>query len=513
MTATFSADFKHEFEQERNLWLRKRFLWYTAILSCLNVVNLVGTIFVLGRQSSLPTSLLVFSLMLGMGNIAVYAAPFFFVRQSKLILNRKAIIRMLFWILIINGVLLLMGQIIGGDVGKSLSNVEVTGELSFMQRGLAWLAGVFLTHVIASLFIPWTPRECLRPMKYLVGLFILSMLVVAIGPEMPLWHLPILALISLLIPLPGMGIAWWRHSRFKDRFHYKALRGRYGQMKRELVDARRLHEALFPQPIQNGNVRFSYCYEPMRQIGGDFLFTHTFPSLALENTESEPVSIVIVDVTGHGIPAALTVNRLHGELERIFAEDPDVPPGEVLRMLNRYVHLTLSRHSVFATALCLRVDPLQNIVAWASGGHPPAFLQGVDDTLEELGSTAIVLGAVPGSEFDPGERSHKFMPGDSLLAYTDGAIEAKNVKGVMLRVEGLRKIIASVVPDSGPAGWASAVLREIDRFRHGPAEDDTLVVEMYRPLIPAAALTRSSAQVPTARQLDSVAPTKIAERS
>ncbi|MFG0257564.1 MAG: PP2C family protein-serine/threonine phosphatase [Phycisphaerales bacterium JB043] len=510
MTATFSADFKHEFEQERSSWLRKRFLWYTGILACLNLLQLIGLIIVLGGLD-MATLLKIVSVLLAVGNILIYAAPFMYVYRSTIVLEYKEIVQLLFWIIIINGFYVLLSQVVGGEVGQKLSSVNATGDADLMTNGVAWLGGIFVSHFIASLFIPWTAREALRPMVYLLVPFNLFVVIgVVLAKLSVLQGLGLIAM-SIVPPLPGMAIAWWRHSRFKDRFHYKALRGRYGQMKRELVDARRLHESLFPQPIESGSVRFTYSYEPMRQIGGDFLFTHTFPSLDPDE-ENEPVSIVLVDVTGHGIPAALTVNRLHGELERIFGEDPDIGPGEVLRMLNRYVHLTLSRHSVYATALCLRVDPRASRIGWASGGHPPAFLRGVDGTLTELGSTALVLGAVTGGDFDPGEESHPFVRGDGLIAYTDGAIESKNAKGQMLRIEGLRGIIASVVPDQGRAGWAGAILREIDLFRHGPAEDDTLVVELYRPLV--AADLRSKAGVPSERdQSDASAPTSMAERS
>ncbi|MHC4975278.1 MAG: PP2C family protein-serine/threonine phosphatase [Planctomycetota bacterium] len=510
MTATFSADFKHEFEQERSSWLRKRFLWYTGILACLNIIQIVGLVFVL-VDVEMSALLKIVSVMLGVGNVLIYAAPFMYVLRSQVLLEYKEIVQLLFWIIIINGFYIFLSQIVGGEVGAKLSSVSATGEPSPMQNGAAWLGGVFLSHFIASLFIPWTPREALRPMLYLLIAFNTLVILGIFFTTLSLLQGLGLVALSTVPPLPGMAIAWWRHSRFKDRFHYKALRGRYGQMKRELVDARKLHESLFPPPIDSGSVRFSYSYEPMRQIGGDFLFTHTFPTLGVDD-DNEPVSIVLVDVTGHGIPAALTVNRLHGELERIFGEDPDIGPGEVLRMLNRYVHLTLSRHSVYATALCLRVDPRGHRIAWASGGHPPAFLRGVDGTLTELGSTALVLGAVTGSDFDPGEESHPFVRGDGLIAYTDGAIESKNAKGQMLRIEGLRAILASVVPDPGMDGWAGAILREIDMYRHGPAEDDTLVVELFRPLVSMSA-GKPPREGNSEDQSQLGEPTSIAERS
>src|SRR5690606_28540475 len=98
----------------------------------------------------------------------------------------------------------------------------------------------------------------------------------------------------------------------------RALATRYGEFRRELTDARRIHESLFPKPKCEGDVHFLYLYEPMRQIGGDYLFVSCAPT---DDGRREMLSFVVIDVTGHGIPAALTVNRLHGELSRLFAED------------------------------------------------------------------------------------------------------------------------------------------------------------------------------------------------
>ena len=198
---------------------------------------------------------------------------------------------------------------------------------------------------------------------------------------------------SPLIALPGTAICWFRDSRRLEKYKLRFLQQRYGEVRRELTDARKIHESLFPAEVEHGAVRMTYRYEPMRQIGGDFLFVCPAPMQGAGDG-GDGLNVVLIDVTGHGIPAALTVNRLHGELERIFAEDPLIPPGEVLALLNRYVHLTLAPHSIYGTAVCVRIDPGSGKLEFASGGHPPAFLRGVDGTLERLDSTSFVLGAL-----------------------------------------------------------------------------------------------------------------------
>lgn len=346
------------------------------------------------------------------------------------------------------------------------------------------LGSVFLTHLIACLFLPLTPGESFRP---LVPLMALSAGVSAVyWPGLGLFVLGLA--LTALVGVPGAAVCYWRQSRFQDKFHFKALRRRYGEMKQELTDARRIHEALFAKPLLEGAVRMDYRYEPMRQIGGDYLYARFSPSV---HGAAPALNVVLLDVTGHGIPAALTVNRLHGELERLFAEHPMATPGFILQCLNRYVHLTLASHSVYVTALCIRVDPnprdgadgrrWRGSLEWASGGHPPAFVRSVDGRINSLDSTAFVLGACHGDDFQHGELASDFGPGDRLIMYTDGAIEARNREGRMLRIEGFQRVVASLHPKEGQS-VAAEVLAAVERFRFGPPADDTLVVEISRPL-------------------------------
>jgi serine phosphatase RsbU (regulator of sigma subunit) len=259
-------------------------------------------------------------------------------------------------------------------------------------------------------------------------------------------------------------------------------------MRRELVDARRLHEALFPSPLSSGPLRFGYLYEPMRQIGGDYVFDRPHPQPRAEGDHFEFFNMLLVDVTGHGIAAALTVNRLHGEIERLFAENPEIGPGEILSALNRYVHLTLANHSIYVTALCLRVDLVGGVIEYASGGHPPAFIargvmSGRSNEIEQLESTSVVLGACAAGDFDPGVRRVPFAPGDTLIAYTDGAIETRNAENRMLGLKGLRECLeTATLAGAHLHGFAPAVLQAVEKHRSGPVADDTLIVEIRRPL-------------------------------
>lgn len=517
MTATVTSDFREEFEAERLRWLRKRFLWYTGINGALGVLGVLIAASMFFAAPERVYGFVTLGVVINVIAAGLFVALFMHVRNHQRPFSRHRLVAFVYWLIVLSGLIQLPALHVGARIGEAISQEQMQAQVvegsdaapaladptaaeqlsdtesddggadpatsdarapSSVRFGAQWLSNVFITHLLASLFIPWSPREAVRPLIPLLLLFAVFTLI--FGDGSLTWRIVTVAG-APLVGLPGVAWSAWRIGRFRDRFHARVLRRSYGEMKRELVDARKIHEALFPEPILTGPVRFVYKYEPMRQIGGDFLFAHRFPGLA--EHDNEPLSIVMIDVTGHGVPAALTVNRLYGELARLFAEDPDIHPGEVLTALNSYVHYTLAAHSVYATALCVRVDPRLDLLEWASGGHPPAFVRTVDGRLERLDSTAFVLGACHGEDFDDGRKSVRFGRGDALIAYTDGAIEARDARGKMVGVEGFQRWVASVRPDpEEDSGWAAALLREVDRHRFGSPADDTLIVEIYRPL-------------------------------
>ncbi len=537
MTTSVTTEFREEFESERERWLRRRFLWYTGVVIGMNLLGLgsglLAVKFVSSLGGEMPGGWANF--MLSVALTLLYLGAFAYARRH--LMSRERMLRLVTVLILIYGgaTILATPFIVPYQIDRQAERIAArraereaasaaSGERSaaapsgaaqtpqsppeekvtvrtgggmqvaledeegmfldpaqrerMVARAIVLnnsLAAIFFLHFFACLFLPWSPRESIRP---IVPLLLLNAIVALCYIRLVPVGGTISIVASPLVAVPGALICWWRQSRFKDRFHFRMLKGRYGEMKQELGYARRIHESLFPPPLRQGAVQFEYRYEPMRQIGGDYLYARSVP---LPGRKLPVLNLVIIDVTGHGIGAALTVNRLHGEIDRQFGENPETGPGRLLKGLNDYLHHTLSSHSVYATALCVHVDPNEGKLAWASAGHPPAFLRGIDATLDRLESTALVLGACRGDDFDANEQTVRFVPGDVLIAYTDGAIECRNAQGRLLGVTGLQRIVAGARPDED-GGWASAVIREVDAYRHGPVRDDTLLVEVFRPV-------------------------------
>lgn len=544
LSATVTGEFRYEFEAERATWLRTRFVWYAGVLIALVGLSASVNLGLLGygivepmlpetwvedvdgaapageRSTPEPDAGAVAAEDDGEDEQAAGPGPddaapgadgeeddegpvrvrarvggsvpaLGFVSDSlRLIvvivalrwvlrrptIGRDGVLRAVWAVILITGGVDMLVAPLAGYAGILASGQppEAARQVLGAMAGPMVLLPVMIAHLFASLFLPWTARESLRPV---VPLMVLSVVIAAVfgvlAADRTAWMILVTALVAPLAAVPGLAVVWFRNSRFRKRFGERMLRTRYGELKRELVDARRIHEDLFPEVIEDGPVTLRYVYEPMRQIGGDLLFAHPAPDGSL--------TVLLIDVTGHGVSAALAVNRLHGELSRELGEQPDAAPGDLLAGLNAYLHHTLAVHSVYATAIAARVDPSRDELVYASAGHPPAFLRTADGRLDRLDSTTLLLGACRRQDFVTNERTLRMMAGDRLLLVTDGATEAVNPDGRMLRIDGMQRVAASVGP-TADRHWASAAADAVDDWRAGPPRDDTLIVEVARPV-------------------------------
>lgn len=337
---------------------------------------------------------------------------------------------------------------------------------------------VFSSHFVACIFMPWTLRESLIPGGVIVAAFAATISFDWINGGVSSYFVGITCVIAAGTIVPGALLCWWRHSVFSKEFRLKFESGRYQELRSDLLSARRIHETCLPAEVLTGPALISYAYRPMRDIGGDLIF---------HRSHGDEHLVAIIDVTGHGIAAALTVNRLLGELERIVAEHPDgaLPsPGQLLTGLNEYTRLILAEHGLYLSAMVFAIDPPSRTLRYASAGHPTAFVLSADRKPEDLESTAPLLGVLAPEEFEPAEVSLALAPGQLVLAYTDGATDTQRPDATTLRTAGLRELVESIhrTHELGPTQLASAVLLRLRAVRgHDEPEDDTLIVVLGIP--------------------------------
>ena len=272
-----------------------------------------------------------------------------------------------------------------GHRGKArLPHLLATLRSIAAQQGVT-LFFILMLHLIASLLVDLSPRDGLRIYVPMVLIYALGL---ALDRYLSTSAALRLAIIAPIVGLPGLLWSLWRHRAFADQFLARAMVERYDRVTREVAEARRVHEAMFPPPVTRGKVHIHYRYEPMLDIGGDFLFIH--PLSASRTAADVPISIVVIDVTGHGFPAALAVNRLYVELTRAFASSDDPSPAHVIAELNRSMSSGLMPEGIYATAAVLRAraDNGKRVLEWCGAGHPDAMLRRANGDLVHLRSSS-----------------------------------------------------------------------------------------------------------------------------
>lgn len=454
-----SDPYRGEYEVELERWFRRRFGWLCLAFLIWGLVGAAASVVAfLSAESGLApdldsTSGILARVLTALASASILGILLHFMRNVRpRIETREEAVRAATTMIL------------------ALGAVNFAFELAIL---FAWpsapvvpLLSLFFWHVMASLFLPWTPRESLRPMLPLLAAWLLWHL--AFGVAGGAWGTTLVeALAAPLVLLPGILVAWWRLRRHRSRFRSEVSRRFFVSMRRELEQARRIHESLFPQPSDDGVFRFEYRYRPAHQIGGDFVH--------LWSDHAGVTHLAILDVTGHGLASAMTVHRIFGELERLRWEHPYLRPGNILSLLNRYVLLTLAPHKIFATGVLLRIDPRDGSLTYASAGHPPVLLRARNGTVRDLGSTHPMLGALQPQDFGVDDRSLVLEPGDTLVAYTDGAFEARNRKGHKMGIGRLREAIRRQPP---PPSWSDYLLQLVDGFSGGAREDDVLVAAL-----------------------------------
>lgn len=235
----------------------------------------------------------------------------------------------------------------------------------------------------------------------------------------------------------------------------------------ELALGRRLQRSFVSlvAPVVPGYEVASH-YEAAREVGGDFF------DLFRLRRRGRPLSVVIADVTGKGIAAALLMAFSRPLLHA--AIDQTTGPAAALERTN-WILVEERRSSLFITALCARLDLPSGHLAVANAGHEPPLVARADGSpIECLPQAGPLIGAFP--TLDIPEVATDLAPGDVVLFYTDGVTDARDPTGERFEEN---RLFAAV--ESARGGTAQdvvdAVAAAVDRFQGAtePADDVTIV--------------------------------------
>ncbi len=268
----------------------------------------------------------------------------------------------------------------------------------------------------------------------------------------------------------------------REQANEAAERERYAQ---ELKIAQLIQQQFLPHELPNlPEWQIAAYYGPARVVGGDF---YDFIDLG-----EGRIGLVVGDVTDKGVPAALVMARTHSILR---AEAPRlIAPGAVLARANDLLSAEMPE-KMFVTCLYMVLEPATGHVVFANAGHNLPYVRTADGVIE-FRATGMPLGLLPGLTYE--EKEADIGPGDSVLLYSDGIIEAHDPDGDMY---GFPRLMADMASDLAGTELLDELLDRLHAFTgHGwEQEDDITMVALRRsPGAGSAADGEATAEVPAA---------------
>jgi phosphoserine phosphatase RsbU/P len=239
-----------------------------------------------------------------------------------------------------------------------------------------------------------------------------------------------------------------------------------GRLERELQMARDLQASLLPREApQLAGWDFAAYWQPARQVSGDFY----------DFIPMEPgVAVVIADVSDKGMPAALFM-ALSRTIVRASLTQSNSPAAGITRA-NQLIYAD-SPNSMFVTVFGARIDAGGDLI-YVNAGHNPPYLYHADDQPARLARTGMALGIDDTLHFE--QHTAHLHPGDTLVLYTDGILDALNARGEEFGDTRLRHVCARHRTESA-AQIIAALRDEVLTFvGDQPLADDCTVVIVKR---------------------------------
>jgi PAS domain S-box-containing protein len=243
------------------------------------------------------------------------------------------------------------------------------------------------------------------------------------------------------------------------------LEQRQREIELELSLAERVQQSLAPQSLRWGPVVVETAYQPVRTIGGDF-------GMVVPHGEEE-LTLLVCDVSGHGISSALVANRIYSEIISLL--ERRTPLADMLHRLNRFVLDHIRTSGFYFTMAAARLARGGRRLSYAGAGHPPALLLRRAGPTRHLMPQSAVLGLLEDGVGAQPVEEFELAAGDRLVLYTDGITDNFNERDEMFGTTGLEQALAS--SDARPLCTVKqGVMDRISAWRHGPPGDDMSLV-------------------------------------
>ncbi len=252
------------------------------------------------------------------------------------------------------------------------------------------------------------------------------------------------------------------------RLHQEEIRRQ--RLEEELAIGRQIQLSLLPEacPVASG-WEFAAAYHPARQVGGDLYDFLELPG------KPRQLGLVIADVTGKGVPAALFMAFSRTIIRTESMSGRKRNPAAALRRVNRSIVRDIqSDDRLFLSAFYATLDTYSGRLTYANCGHNwPLWLRSATGEVRPLAARGIIIGIFSDVELE--EHEIEMAPGDILIFYTDGVTEARDVDGQLFDDERLSAALATD-PQASAQQVLDTVIDAIKTFTGDTPQSDDLTL-------------------------------------
>lgn len=237
------------------------------------------------------------------------------------------------------------------------------------------------------------------------------------------------------------------------------------EIEKELETARNIQSAIIPkdfhQLLSQTDFEIYGTMKPAKEVGGDF-----FDFFRLDDVN---VGLVIADVSGKGVPAAMFMTMTRAAL-RCFASKGLT---DSLRLTNEFL-CNRNDSCMFVTLFYGILNTQTRELKYCNAGHNPPYIVSTNGSIQEIGrNQGLPLGVM--TDFESHEHATSLQSNDSLIYYTDGITEAMNEKGEMFTEARLKEFVSDHLGES-PKDFIGGLVANVEAFAHDAEQSDDITV-------------------------------------
>jgi len=242
-------------------------------------------------------------------------------------------------------------------------------------------------------------------------------------------------------------------------------------MKRDLEIAREIQSWLVPsQAPEVAGADIAFATRPQNSVAGDY-YDAFYPDPA----NHEKLMLVVADVAGKSVPAALLMATLQASLRTVAVEN--APLADLVARLNRYACAHSLDGRRFTTAVLGEYNPVTRRLVYVNAGHNAPILRRANGDLLQLDVGGLPLGIESNVVYETADLELK--PGDVLIFFTDGVVEAFNEAGEEFGNERWNGAIRNL-PDWDAHQTLQHLMKKVDEFVRATRQSDDITCLVFR---------------------------------